>query len=183
MSHLTRIALSPDDESDYENTNRKMRHLDLGYDCGTNKNVLTTKYYLENEFNSITKSNDNYAKGHSLMHLNVKSIPKNIDKLNNYLLSLDIQFPIIGLTETWLKEETLELYELPEYKSIHLTRPSRKGGESLDIHNNYDYVAKPNMNIMTGLIECLFVEVMSQTRKHKRNILVGIVYRPPKYKH
>ena len=35
------------------------------------------------------------------------------------------------------------------------------------------------MNIMTELIECLFVEVMSQTRKHKRIILVGIVYRPP----
>ena len=34
------------------------------------------------------------------------------------------------------------------------------------------------MNIMTELIECIFVEVMSQTRKHKRKILVGIVYRP-----
>ena len=32
---------------------------------------------------------------------------------------------------------------------------------------------------MTELIECVFVEVMSQTRKHKRKILVGIVYRPP----
>ena len=65
----------------------------------------------------------------------------NIDKLNSYLLSLDIQFSIIGLTETWLKEETLGLYELPEYKSIHLTRPSRKGGGvSLYIHINYDYV-------------------------------------------
>ena len=32
---------------------------------------------------------------------------------------------LIGLMETWLKEETAELYELSEYKSIHLTRPSR----------------------------------------------------------
>ena len=180
MSHLTRTAFSPDDESDYENTNRNMRDLDPDYNCITHNNVLTTKYYLENDFNDIIKSNDDYAKGLSLMHLNVRSIPKNIDKLNSYLLSLDIQFSIIGLTETWLKEETLDLYELPEYKSIHLTRPSRKGGGvSLYIHNNYDYVEKPNMNIMTELIECLFVEVMSQTRKHKRKILVGIVYRPP----
>ena len=180
MSHLTRTAFSPDDESDYENTNRNMRDLDPDYNCITNNNVLTTKYYLENDFNAIIKSNDDYVKGFSIMHLNVRSIPKNIDKLNSYLLSLDIQFSIIGLTETWLKEETLDLYELPEYKSIHLTRPSRKGGGvSLYIHNNYDYVEKPNMNIMTELIECLFVEVMSQTRKHKRKILVGIVYRPP----
>ena len=31
---------------------------------------------------------------------------------------------------------------------------------------------------MTELIEYLFVEVIVQTRKHKRKILVGIVYRP-----
>ena len=43
MSHLTRIALSPDDASDYENTNRNMRDLDPDYNCLTNNNVLTTK--------------------------------------------------------------------------------------------------------------------------------------------
>ena len=36
--------------------------------------------------------------------------------------------------------------------------------------NKYDYVEKPNMNIVTELMECLFVEVIVQTRKHKRNI-------------
>ena len=75
------IALSPDDESDYENTSRNMRDLDPDYNCITSNNVLTTKYYLGNDFNNIIKSNDNYAKGLSLMHLNVRSIPKNIDKL------------------------------------------------------------------------------------------------------
>ena len=82
MSHLTRIALFPDDECEYKNTNRNMRDLDRDYNCIPNSNVLTTKYYLENYFNNIIKSNDNYAKGLSLMHLNVRSIPKNIDKLN-----------------------------------------------------------------------------------------------------
>ena len=28
-------------------------------------------------------------------------------------------------------------------------------------------------------LECLFVEVVSQTRKHKRKILVSVVHRPP----
>ena len=101
ISNLTRIALFPGDESDYENTNRNMRDLDPDYNCITRNNVLTNKYYLEHDFNNFIKSNDNYATGLSLMHLNVRSIPKNIDKLNNYLLSLDIQFSIIGLTETW----------------------------------------------------------------------------------
>ena len=115
MSHLSRIALSPDDESDYENNDRNMKYLDPDYNCITSNNVFTTKYYLENDFNDTITSN-NYAKGLSLMHLNVRSIPKNIDKLNNYLLSLNIQFSKIGVTETWLEEETSELYEHPEYK-------------------------------------------------------------------
>ena len=46
------------------------------------------------------------------MYLNIRSIPKNIYKLNNYLLFLDIQLSISGLTETWLKEDISELYEL-----------------------------------------------------------------------
>ena len=60
---LTRIALSPDDESDCENTNCNLRDLDPGYNCITSNNVLTTKYYLENDFKYLIKSNDNYAKG------------------------------------------------------------------------------------------------------------------------
>ena len=66
------------------------------------------------------------------MHLNVRSIPKNIDKLNNYLLSLDIQFSIIDLTETWLKEETSELYELRKV-FILLDPPKRR--RSIVIHS------------------------------------------------
>ena len=60
------------------------------------------------------------------------------------------KFSIIGLTETWLKEESLELYGLPEYKGIHLTRPS--SGVGLYVHKLFDDVEKPNMSNMTELI-------------------------------
>ena len=90
MNHLTRIVLSPDDVSDFEAANRNLRYLYPECNCTTSNNVLTTKYCLENYFSDLIKSNDSYAKGLYLMHLNVRSIPKNIDQLNNYLLSLDI---------------------------------------------------------------------------------------------
>ena len=93
------------------------------------------------------------------MHLNIRGIPKNIDKLSNYLTLIDLQFSIIALSETWLNNETSEIYELPEYR--------KGGGVSKEI------------NIMTEHIECLFVEVKSQFKKHKKKILVGVVYRPP----
>ena len=87
---------------------------------------------------------------------------------------------------TWLNNETSEIYELPEYRSIHLTRPSRRGrGVSMYIHRSYDlciyrsydYVERPDINIMTEHIECLFVEIKSQFKKRKKKILVGVVYR------
>ena len=44
MSH----ALSPDDESDYENTNRNMR-LDPDYNCITSNNVFSTTVAIYNQ--------------------------------------------------------------------------------------------------------------------------------------
>ena len=113
------------------------------------------------------------------MHFNIRSIPTNIDKLHNYLTLFDLQFSIIGLSETWLNNEISELYELSEYRSTHLTRPSRKGGVSMYIHRSYDHVERADINIMTEHTERLFVEVKSHFKKHKRQILVGVVYRPP----
>ena len=36
----------------------------------------------------------------SMLHLNVRSVAKNLAHLNNYLKLLNHEFPIIGLTET-----------------------------------------------------------------------------------
>ena len=74
------------------------------------------------------------------MHLNIRSIPTNIDKLSNCLLLFHLQYSITDLSETWLNNEISELYELPEYRSIHLMRPCRKGGVSMYIHRSYDYM-------------------------------------------
>ena len=53
MSQLTRTALFPDSDSDYETTTRNMRDLDPDYNCPTSNNVLTIKNYLENDFNDL----------------------------------------------------------------------------------------------------------------------------------
>ena len=85
------------------------------------------------------------------MHLNIRSIPKHIDKLSNYLTLLDLQFSLIALSETWLNNETTDIYE---YRTSHLTRPSRRGGGvSMYIHRSYEYVERPEIHIMTEHIE------------------------------
>ena len=82
------------------------------------------------------------------MHLCVSGLPKSIGKLSDFLSLIDNRFSVIGLSETWLNNDTVDLYELPEYKSIHLTRPSRKvGGVSLYVSRSHDYIELSEINI------------------------------------
>ena len=41
----------------------------------------------------------------SVLHANVRSLKKNIDKLHSCLLNVKPSFSVIGITETWIKEK------------------------------------------------------------------------------
>ena len=126
MSQLSETAMSyAGDVRDYENCNDRMQNIDP--DCNLFKYANTT-YYLEDEVNEIIKRSNISEDEFSLMHLNIRSLPKNIGKLSNFLSLIDNKFSIIVLSETWLHSDNVELYEVPDYRSIHVTRPTKKGG-------------------------------------------------------
>ena len=60
-------------------------------------NSLSCKYYNVNEF---VDENFNNQKVFSLLHLNVASLSKNFDGLDNMITSLGLNFDIIALTES-----------------------------------------------------------------------------------
>ena len=61
-------------------------------------------YHLESDFNKyvspILSTNKEVI---YFVHLNIRSINKNNTDFDSYLQSLDLSFPFIALTETWLK--------------------------------------------------------------------------------
>ena len=62
------------------------------------------------------KTNNNRSEDEfSVMYLNVRSLPKNISKLCDFLSLIDKKITIIGLSETWLHSDNVDLYEVPEY--------------------------------------------------------------------
>ena len=74
------------------------------------------------------------------MHLNIRSLPKNIGKLCDFLSLIDNKFTNIGLSETWLHSDDVDLYEIPEHTSIHVTMPFKGGGGvPLYVHSSLDY--------------------------------------------
>ena len=115
------------------------------------------------------------------MHLNIRSLPKNMCKLCDLVSLIDNKFTIIGLIETWLHSDNIDLYEIPEYTSIHVIRPSKKGGGvSLYVHSSLEYTVLLEMSVITEYLECVFIEVNTRTMTQNKKIIVGIVYRPPR---
>ena len=122
--------------------------------------------------------NENYSDADfSLFYLNIRSLERNFNNLINLLSLLDINFILIGVSETWLNEPS-HLLDIDGYNFIHKHRPNRSGGGvGLYISNNLEFKLRSDLSFDDiDIAESLFVEIL---RPHGKNIVVGTVYRPP----
>ena len=106
-------------------------------DLQSNQSLIRTQsdYYTINEFNnkfspstqvnSTADLKNTYAANNfSLLHWNARSLNKNFESLELLLSSLkDFPFSVIGISETWLRTNSPNLFNLDNYK---LFRNDRK---------------------------------------------------------
>ena len=67
----------------------------------------------------------------SILHINIRSMNKNFEKLKLMLHECNHLFGIICLTETWCSDDAFlndSNLHLPQYNSIHLERKGKRGG-------------------------------------------------------
>ena len=144
---------------------------DLSFSIQQNSN-----YYHEDSFNQSFQRVFNDNDTLSLMHLNIRSIPSNLTKLVQYLSNLNVNFDIIGISETWLNETNKDIYNLNGYNHVPLVRQDRiHGGVSLFISASISYRILNEIFIINKDIECLFIQIELNGDK----IHVGIIYRTP----
>ena len=137
-------------------------------------------YYLEHSFNKKCKSLEVDNECFSLMHLNIRSIPKNLDSLIRYLDGLDLNFTVIGLTETWLSSDTVDCYSIDTYQHFSRYRVNRRGGGvSLFINQNISAFARIEFSSISDDMETIFVEMSKDDIGMDKNVVIGLVYRPP----
>ena len=85
--------------------------------------------------------------------------------------SIKNKLTIYGFTETWLSA-----YDIDGYAHVGQPRVGKRGGGvSLFIINNLAYSELSNLSETTEDIECLFIKL----NHGGKNIIVGVVYRPP----
>ena len=73
------------------------------------------------EFNSIKFNESRF----SLLHLNARSLNKNIDQLALYMNSLNRKFSIIAISETWENKDIPSKPHLPGYSCKSIPRSGR----------------------------------------------------------
>ena len=105
------------------------------------------------------------------------SLTRNFDDLSNFLRNIDNNFTFVGLSETWLLHLENDV-GIPGYNFINNPRKNKTGGVvGLYFSVDLNYKLRNDLNFNnTGCAESLFIEI---TNSNGKNIVVGVVYRPP----
>ena len=132
---------------------------------------ISSRYYSPSEF-LMSSFSDNFT----MLHLNIASLSKHIDELNNLLKLLNFSFDIIGITETRLyDDQPLTNIEIDGYDFVHTPTSTKCGGAGIYIKSSYDYEIKSELSLsLPNVSESMFIEIK---RKKLKNLLVGCVYR------
>ena len=137
-------------------------------------------YYLEEMFNDKIKKCKISNQSFSSLHINIRSAQKNLGSLENYLDTLDHKFTTIGISESWLKDVNMERYGLKGYNAVHKCRPLRSGGGvSIYIQDFLEYYTREDLCYQNSAIESVFIEIDKDQIGKDKNVIIGVIYRPP----
>jgi exonuclease III len=119
-----------------------------------------------------TLDDSNYS--FSLLHVNIRSIQKNIDKLVQLVYDLGTSPDIIGLSETWVTQSSFFKPCLPSYRYVFQPSTKRAGGVSFFIKDDIDFIIRDDLHFKSLLCENLWIET---TTKQGKKLIFGVVYR------
>lgn len=138
-------------------------------------------YFIEDTFNKyVDKVPKDCKEMFSLVHLNIRSLPKHNDEFSNYINLLEHRFKFIGLTETWLNEYNTELYGFDGYTGKHRHRKNRNGGGvSIYVEENIKYKERVDLEHFDENLETVFIEIDKEELGTKKNTIIGVIYRIP----
>ena len=119
----------------------------------------------------------------SILHVNIRSMSKNFEKLKLMLNECNYNFSIICLTETWCSDESFRndsTLHLPQYNSVHLERKNKRGGGiCIFINEKLLFKRREDFSISEEANETLSIEIIN---KNTTNIIINTCYRAPNSK-
>ena len=136
-------------------------------------------YYFEDQFNELIY-NTECLQNLSFLHANIMSLKANRVMFETFIDNLQKKCSVIGLTETWLTSINGDLHDMHGYSHVYLCMQGRPGGGvSLFIRNNISCIVQQDFTVLTDQVEQLFIEIDKSVLHVNKNVIVGIMYRPP----
>lgn len=124
MGILNQLKFNP---FSLNNDNISLNGNNVNLDMVNNLNTINCNYYTPNNFKEKTNV-INTGKYFSIFHLNIRSIANKFDTFKQLIISLNIEFQIMGLTETWLIDDDVNNFGLEGFKYIGVNRSNKKCG-------------------------------------------------------
>ena len=115
----------------------------------------------------------------NIIHVNIRSLPRNFDKLNALISKTGTEFDVICLSETWLEEPLANNFCIPGYSIINSCPDNYRGkGAAVLIKNNLVYHELPKLSVNYHHFQSVFIEIVPSLGP---NIVLGTMYRSPSY--
>ena len=152
------------------------RFTEFAYNDEVYQNLQSSdsKYYSSDDF--IQNLEDVHSNDLKIVSLNVRSIPKNLLKIQTEHAQILNMMDIFCVTETWLNSDIENLYNLPNFNRFSVHRESDKaGGVTLYCKQFLNVEPVDHLCSISNCIEKVFVKF----RISDKNYLVGSIYRPP----
>ena len=104
--------------------------------------------------------------GFSMMHFNIRSLPKNLTSLNDFILTVKETPEIIAISETKLQDENIYNISIPGYVFLNTNSPTRARGVGLYISKELTFIRRRDLEITGDGIESCWVEIMREKEKN-----------------
>ena len=127
---------------------------------------INCEYYDADQ--SLPKVNNN--RNFSIFHINIASLGKHKDELEDLLSILDHKFDVMGITETKIKKDKVPIFDLSinGYNCFHTPTESEKGGALLYIKDHHNCKIREDLNkeiYKSGKLESIFIEIINKQKK------------------
>ena len=111
-----------------------------------------------------------------ILHFNVRSLQKNIDKLITLLVTFSETPDIIAISQTKLTYgQPLLNVDITGYDFIHCISITKAGGVGFYIKQNLSYKQKSDSYVNLSFVENMWIEV----KTNNGPIVIGVIYRHP----
>ena len=169
-----------DDSEDYSLTSESDPDLQFYNNFQCIQNVQNCTYFTETTFNQMYLDKNVGESCLNMIHFNIRSVSKNLTTADIFLSGLALQFKIIAITETWLNISNADCYSLPGYIMETKCRINKTGGGvAMLIRHTLNYLIRDDLTEFGEIMESLFIEISSTDISSDKNVIIGVVYRPP----